>query len=127
MSDKKTQLNKIKGMASANDISAVVQPRIYSSNKAKLEDAVPLRTPFSVHIDVCSYCNFKCSFCFQADIAGKKEKDFPHGMMKMELFKKTVDDLKEFPDKIKKIYDTWVFSRDIRSENPNWQLVDILT
>ena len=31
------------------------------------------------------------------------------------------------PDKIKKIYDTWVFSRDTRSSNPNWQLVDILT
>ncbi len=31
------------------------------------------------------------------------------------------------PEKIKKIYDTWVFSRDSRSNNPNWQLVDILT
>ncbi len=31
------------------------------------------------------------------------------------------------PDKIKKIYDTWVFSRDIKSSNPNWQLVDTLT
>ena len=31
------------------------------------------------------------------------------------------------PKKIKKIYDTWVFSRDIRSTNPNWQLVDTLT
>tara|TARA_B100001540_G_scaffold271441_1_gene255189 strand:+ start:362 stop:958 length:597 start_codon:yes stop_codon:yes gene_type:complete len=31
------------------------------------------------------------------------------------------------PDKIKKIYDTWVFSRDTRSKNPNWYLVDILT
>ena len=31
------------------------------------------------------------------------------------------------PDKIKKIYDTWVFSRDVRSGNPNWQLIDILT
>ena len=31
------------------------------------------------------------------------------------------------PEKIKKIYDTWVFSRDIRSSNPNWQLIDILT
>ena len=31
------------------------------------------------------------------------------------------------PDKIKKIYDTWVFSKDIRSNNPNWQLVDTLT
>jgi len=31
------------------------------------------------------------------------------------------------PEKIKKIYDTWVFSRDINSKNPNWQLVDTLT
>jgi len=31
------------------------------------------------------------------------------------------------PEKIKKIYDTWVFSRNIKSNNPNWQLVDILT
>ena len=31
------------------------------------------------------------------------------------------------PEKIKKIYDTWVFSRDIRSNNPNWQLIETLT
>ena len=31
------------------------------------------------------------------------------------------------PGKIKKIYDTWVFSRNITSNNPNWQLVDTLT
>ena len=31
------------------------------------------------------------------------------------------------PEKIKKIYDTWVFSRDTTSGNPNWQLVDTLT
>jgi len=30
-------------------------------------------------------------------------------------------------EKIKKIYDTWVFSRDTKSVSPNWQLVDILT
>ena len=31
------------------------------------------------------------------------------------------------PKKIKKIYDTWVFSRDMTSANPNWQLVNILS
>ena len=30
-------------------------------------------------------------------------------------------------EKIKKIYDTWVFSRDITSANPNWKLVNTLT
>ncbi len=31
------------------------------------------------------------------------------------------------PEKIKKIYDTWAFSRNVKSSNPNWQLVEILT
>ena len=31
------------------------------------------------------------------------------------------------PERIKKIYDTWIFSRDTRSNNPNWLLVDTLT
>tara|TARA_Y100000389_G_C17313974_1_gene439463 strand:+ start:32 stop:628 length:597 start_codon:yes stop_codon:yes gene_type:complete len=30
-------------------------------------------------------------------------------------------------EKIKKIYDTWIFSRDMTSKNPNWQLVETLT
>ena len=30
------------------------------------------------------------------------------------------------PEKIKKIYDTWVFSRDTTSPNPNWLLVNTL-
>tara|TARA_B100001057_G_scaffold236166_1_gene236459 strand:+ start:895 stop:1491 length:597 start_codon:yes stop_codon:yes gene_type:complete len=31
------------------------------------------------------------------------------------------------PEQIKKIYDTWIFSRDISTNNPNWQLVDTLS
>ena len=30
------------------------------------------------------------------------------------------------PDEIKKIYDTWTFSRDMSSNNPNWLLVNTL-
>ena len=30
------------------------------------------------------------------------------------------------PEKTKKIYDTWVFSKDVTSQNPNWLLVNIL-
>jgi|TARA_B100001540_G_C15815973_1_gene647433 predicted lipid-binding transport protein (Tim44 family) len=28
------------------------------------------------------------------------------------------------PDKIKKVHDTWKFSRDIKSHNPNWLLIE---
>ena len=31
------------------------------------------------------------------------------------------------PEKIKNIYDTWVFSRDTKSKKPNWHLVETLT
>ena len=31
------------------------------------------------------------------------------------------------PEKIKKVYDTWKFSKDIRSSNPNWLLIDTIT
>ncbi len=28
------------------------------------------------------------------------------------------------PDVVKKVYDTWKFSKDIESTNPNWLLID---
>ena len=28
------------------------------------------------------------------------------------------------PEKVKKVYDTWKFSKDLRSTNPNWLLID---
>ena len=30
-------------------------------------------------------------------------------------------------EKIKKVYDTWVFSKNIKSANPNWLLIDTIT
>ena len=30
-------------------------------------------------------------------------------------------------EKVKKVYDTWKFSKDIRDTNPNWLLIDVLT
>jgi radical SAM protein with 4Fe4S-binding SPASM domain len=85
------------------NIAAVVQPRIHSAAKVPLEDQVPLTTPFSVHIDVSSVCNYKCSFCFQADAPSMKQVGLKRAFMDVALFKKIVDDLKEFDGKIKKI------------------------
>lgn len=85
------------------EIKAIVQARIDSSDKVQLENAIPLSTPFSAHIDVCSVCNFKCSFCFQADAEGMKAVNLKRGMMPVALFKKIVDDLKGFPQQLKKV------------------------
>jgi len=86
-----------------SELSAIIQPRIYSAPKVPLEQQIPLETPLSAHIDICSVCNYKCSFCFQADHIAMKEANLKRGMMPIELFNKIVDDLREFPDTIKKI------------------------
>jgi predicted lipid-binding transport protein (Tim44 family) len=31
------------------------------------------------------------------------------------------------PEKIKTVYDTWIFSKDITDSNPNWLLIDTIT
>ena len=82
---------------------AIVRPRILSAKKTALEDLVPLATPISAHIDICSLCNFRCSFCFQADTQGMKDVGLKRGFMQYDLFKKIVNELGEFPNKIKKI------------------------
>ena len=84
-------------------MKAKLQPRIFSAKKEILEDVVPLETPISAHIDVCSVCNFRCSFCFQADKAGMKAVGLKTGYMELHLFKKIVNDLKKFKSKLKKV------------------------
>lgn len=83
--------------------NALKRPRIHSAKKSPLEDLIPLKTPISVHIDICSLCNFRCSFCFQADTLGMKKVNLKRGFMDFSLFKKVVDELSEFPEKIKKV------------------------
>ena len=81
----------------------VVRPRIHSAEKTPLEELVPLKTPISAHVDISSLCNYRCSFCFQADTQGMKEVGLKRGFMEFSMFKKIVDDFNDFPDKIKKI------------------------
>lgn len=81
----------------------IVRPRIHSAEKKPLQDIVPLKTPISAHVDISSICNYRCSFCFQADTKGMKEVGLKRGWMELEMFKKIIDDFKQFPDKIKKI------------------------
>jgi radical SAM protein with 4Fe4S-binding SPASM domain len=83
--------------------TALIQPRIYSAAKKPLEDLVPLDTPISAHIDISSLCNYRCSFCFQADTKGMKSVGLKRGFMPIEMFRKIVDDFSEFPAQIKKI------------------------
>ena len=69
--------------------------------RTPLADVLPLDTPFVVQIFPVYACNFKCSYCiFHLD---KKERGFISDKVSLDLalFKKCVDDMTAFPQKIK--------------------------
>ena len=66
-----------------------------------MADALPLRTPFVVQVFPVYACNFKCNYCvFCLD---KKERRFISDKVVMDfsLYRKTIDGLALFSDKIK--------------------------
>ena len=79
------------------------QAKIYARERVALESVLPLKTPFSVEIDVCSACNFSCAFCFHADRDEIRRAGVRFGLMDMSLFEKILADLGAFPEKIKKV------------------------
>ncbi len=72
--------------------------------RSVLAEVLPLGTPFVVHIDVSSACNFRCKFCFHSLEKEKlKELGFFPAIMDLELFKLTVDKIREFPSKLQRL------------------------
>ncbi|NMC61813.1 MAG: hypothetical protein GYA55_01455 [SAR324 cluster bacterium] len=82
---------------------AVKQAKILSRPRIALESVLPLETPFSVEIDICSACNLRCNFCFHGDADEIKKSRVQFGLMNMGLFTKVIDDLKKFPSLVKKV------------------------
>lgn len=39
-----------------------INKNIVKQNREKLEDVLPLKMPFSIALDPCNLCNFKCGF-----------------------------------------------------------------
>ncbi|MBR6114423.1 MAG: radical SAM protein [Oscillospiraceae bacterium] len=77
-------------------------PRIDIHDRIELKNALPLRTPFVVHIDPCDTCNFRCKFCPSGDTAlMKSTKGRGHGPMDYTMFCRIIDELGEFPDPIR--------------------------
>lgn len=72
-----------------------------AQNRQKLEDIIPIDTPFAIYIEPTNLCNFQCIFCPTGDRELLKQVNRPSGSMDYELYKKIVKDLKQFKNKIK--------------------------
>lgn len=70
-----------------------------NEKRNKLEEVLPLKTPYVLFIDPCNLCNFRCGFC--AMQTSVEELNFKKQLMSMDLFKKIIDDANDFPEKLK--------------------------
>lgn len=76
-----------------------VNKNIVFNDRSRLEEVIPLDTPYTLAIDPSNLCNFRCNFCA---IQSKKENlPFRKRLMDKALFTKIIDDLQEFPEKLK--------------------------
>ena len=79
-------------------------PRIDLHDRIELKNALPLRTPYVIHIDPCDTCNFRCKFCPSGNLElMKKTRGRGHGPMDFEVYRGIIDSLKEFPDPVRVI------------------------
>lgn len=87
-------------------MKAQIKPRINQEGRTRLEEVIPLATPFVLFVDPASVCNFRCKFCPNGDAALIRETGRWQGTMDLALYKKVIDDLKEFdaPLKVLRLY-----------------------
>jgi radical SAM protein with 4Fe4S-binding SPASM domain len=87
-------------------MKAKIQPRIELENRTRLEEVIPIPTPFLVFLDPSDICNFQCKFCPTGNRPLIKELNRDSGLMDFSLYQKIIDDLAEFdtPIKVLRLY-----------------------
>lgn len=69
--------------------------------RTPLKDVLPLNTPFVVQIFPIYACNFKCNYCIFSTKPEKRGFISDKVIMDFNLYKKCIDDMCSFPEKIK--------------------------
>ncbi len=82
-------------------MKAKIKPRINLENRTRLEEVIPLSTPMILFVDPASICNFECKFCPTSNHELIKETGRWQGLMDFALYKKIIDDLKDFDEPLK--------------------------
>lgn len=69
--------------------------------RERLQDMLPLDTPYMIQMFPAYACNFRCGFCLHA--LDRKQHGYISDVsfMSMELYRKCIDDMKLFPRKLK--------------------------
>ena len=81
-------------------MKAKIKSRL-AENHIELGKVLPLETPFVLMVDPSSICNFRCKFCPTGNPDLIRKTGRYQGFLDFNLFKKIIDDLKEFSEPIK--------------------------
>jgi radical SAM protein with 4Fe4S-binding SPASM domain len=77
----------------------------YGLERIKLNEAVPLTTPFTVFLSVATVCNFKCKYCIHSiGKAALAQKGFFPEIMSWEIFLEAAQQIKQFKTKLKTLF-----------------------
>ena len=69
--------------------------------RTPLRDVLPLDTPYLIQVFPVYACNFHCNFCLHALDRSKHGYISDTTLMDLVLYKKCIDDMKQFPRKLK--------------------------
>ena len=69
--------------------------------RQRLSDVLPLKTPYLIHIFPIYACNFVCKYCLFSVDKSKRGFITDKNVMGLDMFKKCMDDLLEFEERIK--------------------------
>lgn len=87
-------------------MKAKIQRRVDTENLTVLGKVIPLETPFVLLVDPSSLCNLRCKFCPTGNPGLIRQTGRFQGNFDFNLFKKIIDDLREFekPIKVLRLY-----------------------
>jgi len=87
-------------------VKAEILRRVETKNLTILGEVVPLEAPFVLLVDPSNLCNFQCKFCPSGNHDLIRKTGRYQGNLDFSLFKKIIDELKEFskPIKVLRLY-----------------------
>nr|VFK23329.1 MAG: radical SAM additional 4Fe4S-binding SPASM domain-containing protein [Candidatus Kentron sp. MB]VFK28460.1 MAG: radical SAM additional 4Fe4S-binding SPASM domain-containing protein [Candidatus Kentron sp. MB]VFK74262.1 MAG: radical SAM additional 4Fe4S-binding SPASM domain-containing protein [Candidatus Kentron sp. MB] len=82
-------------------MKAAITSKLNLDQRTRLEEVIPLRTPFLLYVDPSSACNFKCRFCPTGHKDLLRVSEYKRGILDFTLFEKLIRDLETFPNPLK--------------------------
>lgn len=77
-------------------MKAELKSKLNLEQRSKLEELIPLETPFLLYVDPSSACNFRCQFCPTGHKDLVKASNYKRSVMDLALFEKLLRDLEAF-------------------------------